>query len=235
MSCSGRFSTRLNGQVPEPVVERRGDEQRRRGSGPGRAGDLGEGHAVDAVRVIRGQRVADREAGVVAGDGEPLVAERVHQRDQVGGERAGVVAVRGLVGQADTALVDRDDLEVPGQRRHHQAPGVPGLGPAVDQQERRTLAADDGVQPQVAGVDVAARERVGEPGREVRRAGDGSGPCGGGGRVHVDLLSEALRPGSVMSMQRPPHARPSRPCRTLVHSLVRAIGHWHPISGRLAL
>ena len=61
--------------------------------------------------MIRGQRVADREAGVVADHGEPLVAERVHQRDQVVGEGAGVVPVRGLVGQPDAALVDRDDLK----------------------------------------------------------------------------------------------------------------------------
>jgi hypothetical protein len=64
--------------------------------------------------VIRGQRVADRESGVVADHGEPLVAERVHQRDQVAGERAGVVPALGLVGQPPAALVDRDDLEVPG-------------------------------------------------------------------------------------------------------------------------
>ena len=96
--------------MPQPVVERRGDEQRRRGRRHRGAGDLGERDALDPVRVIRGQRVADREAGVVADHGEPLVAERVHQRDQVAGEGAGVVPVRGLVGQPDAALVDRDDL-----------------------------------------------------------------------------------------------------------------------------
>ena len=179
-SCSGSVSTRLNGEVPEPVVERPGDEQGRRGSRHRGPGDLGEDHAVDPVRVIRGQRVADRESGVVADHGEPLVAERVHQRDQIAGERAGVVPVLGLVGQPDPALVDRDDLEVPGQRRHQQAPGVPGLGPAVHQQQRRPLASDDRVQAQLTGVDVPAGERVGEPRREVRRAGDGAGAFRGG-------------------------------------------------------
>jgi hypothetical protein len=53
----------------------------------------------------------------VADHGEPLVAERSHQRDQVAGEGAGVVPVPRLIGQPDAALVDRDDLEVPGQRR----------------------------------------------------------------------------------------------------------------------
>jgi hypothetical protein len=130
--------------------------------------------------VIRGQRVADSESRVVADHGEPLVAERVHQRDQVAGKGAGVVPARGFVGQPDTPLVDRDDLEVPGQRRHQQTPGVPGLGPAVHQQQRRPLASDDRVLAQLTGVDVPARERVGEPRREVRRAGDGAGAFRGG-------------------------------------------------------
>src|SRR3712207_7734589 len=55
----------------------------------------------DLVRVIRGQRVADDKSGVVADHGEPLVAERVHQRDQVAGEGAGVVPALGLVGQPE--------------------------------------------------------------------------------------------------------------------------------------
>ncbi len=162
-------------QVPEPVVDRPGEEQGRGGRRPRGSGNLGEGHALDPLRVIRGERVADREAGVVADHGEPLVAERVHQRDKIARERAGVVAARGFVGQPDPALVDRDDLEVLGQRRHQQPPRVPGLGPAVHQQQRRPLAADDRVQAQLTGVDVLARERVREPRGEVRRAGDGEG------------------------------------------------------------
>jgi hypothetical protein len=122
--------------------------------------------------VVGDQRVADGEAGVVADHGEPLVAERLHHRDQVVGQRAGVIAARGLVGQAHAALVDRDDREVPRQRRHHHPPGVPALGPAVDQQQRRPVASGDRVQAHVAGLDVPARERVGEAGGEVRRAGD---------------------------------------------------------------
>ena len=175
------FGQRLDaveGEVPEPVVDRLGNEHRRRVRRLGRPGDLGQRDAVDAVRVIGGQRVADREAGVVTDHGEPLVAERVHQRDQVVRERAGVVSGRGLVGQADAALVDGDDREVLRQRRHHVAPGVPGLGPAMDQQQRRSLAADDGVQADVAGVDEAALEGVGEAGREIRAPATEPGPVG---------------------------------------------------------
>src|SRR5215203_2406138 len=66
-------------------------------------------------------------------------------------------------------------LLMPGQLRHQQAPGVPVLGPAVHQQQRRAVTSDDRVLAQSAGVYVPARECVGEPFREVRRAGDGAG------------------------------------------------------------
>jgi hypothetical protein len=126
--------------------------------------------------VIRGYRVGDRHPDVGPVQGEPRVAERVHQRDHVPGQGARVVSARRLVGQADAALVDRDDLEVPRQRRHQHAPGVPGLGPAVNEQQRRAVTADDCVQANVTRVDVPAGERFGESRRQVRRPGDGSGP-----------------------------------------------------------
>ena len=47
-------------------------------------------------------------------------------------------------------------------------------------QQRRALASGDRVLAQVTGVDVPAGERVGEPGWEVRRSGDGAGALGGG-------------------------------------------------------
>ena len=68
-------------------------------------------HAVDAVGMVGGQRVADDVPGVMADDGEPLVAEGVHERDEVVRQCGGVVAVLRLVGQPDPALVDGDDLE----------------------------------------------------------------------------------------------------------------------------
>jgi hypothetical protein len=69
---------------------------------PPGSGDLGEGHAVDPVRVVRSERVADRESRVIADDGEPLAAERVDQPDQVAGEGAGVVAV--VIGEYERAF-----------------------------------------------------------------------------------------------------------------------------------
>jgi hypothetical protein len=64
--------------------------------GRSRRWDLREGHALDPVRAVRGQRVADNVSGVVADDREPLVAERVHKGDQVAGESPGVVSAAGL-------------------------------------------------------------------------------------------------------------------------------------------
>jgi len=130
--------------------------------------------------VIGGQSVADHHPGVVADYGELLVAQRVHQRGQVTGQGAGVVPVRRLAGQPATALVGRDHRELPGQRRHHQPPGVPGLRPAVHQQQRRPVAADDHVLDQAAGVDVLAGERLPEPGRQTQRPRDWAESIPGG-------------------------------------------------------
>jgi hypothetical protein len=56
------------------------------------------------------------------------------------------------------------------QRRHHLLGSL--LGNPV------AGASDDRVQADFTGVDVAAGERVGEPRREVRRAGDVAWPSG---------------------------------------------------------
>lgn len=130
--------------------------------------------------MVRGQGVAGPHPDVVTDHGESLVPECVHQRHHVACERAGVVPVQGLVGQTDTTRIDRDDLEVLGQRGHQEAPGVPGLGPAGEQQQRGSFAAGHGVQAQLAGVDVLAGEGVGESGREAGRPGDGTGAFGRG-------------------------------------------------------
>ena len=155
---------------------------RNSGAGGRHAGDrrLAHHQVVDPVGVVRGHRVGDQESRVAADDGKPLVTERVHRRDHVVGQRGGVVAVLGLVGQPDPALVDRHHLEVPRQGGHQQAPRVPRLRPAVHEQQRRAVASDNRVQAHVAGVDVAAGERVGEPRREVRRPRHGARALWGG-------------------------------------------------------
>jgi hypothetical protein len=176
--------------VPETVDDRVREHQRGRWRDARERG-LAERDAHDAVGVIRCQGVADQHARVDADHGEPLVAEHVHQLREVVRERAGVVGVLGLVGEPDAALVDGDDLEVAGQRRHDEAPVVPAARPAVNEQQRRAVAADDGVQPHVAGVDDPAAEGLGEPSREVRRGRDGAGAFHDGqidGGLHDVLL-----------------------------------------------
>jgi hypothetical protein len=184
----------VEGEVPEPGVERRGEEQRGRGR-HAREGGLGDDQALQPVPVIGGQGVGDRHPDVSPVHREPLMAERRHEGGQVVGKGPGVVAVLGLVGEPDAALVDRDDLEVAGQGRHEQAPGVPGLGPAVDQQQRRPLAPDDGVQAQLTGIDEAAGEGVGESFRQVRRPGNGAGALRRGSCAHEDLPSQHAAAG----------------------------------------
>ena len=196
-SCSLIPSSRLNGRCQSRSLMKPGDEHGRRRRRARGAGDVDQRGALDPVAVIGGDRVADGEARVVPDEGEAVVAERVHHRDELAGERARVVAAGGPVGEPAAALVDGDDREVPRQRRHDEPPRVPGLGPAVDEQQRRTVAADDGVQAHVADLDVPALERVGEAGGEIRRAADGAGAFRSVGGVH------AANP--------PPNADPSRP------------------------
>jgi hypothetical protein len=142
--------------------------------GHAREGGLGDDQAIQPVSVIGGHGVGDRHAGVVA--------------------------VLGLVGQPDAALVDRNHLEVPGQGRHEHPPGVPGLRPAVDQQQRRPVTADHDVQAQRPDVDIPAGEGVGEPFREVRRPETEPGPSGMGRLVEAALMripfSRRARPTS---------------------------------------
>jgi hypothetical protein len=163
--------------VPEAIDDGVGKDQlgKRRDA---RERGLAEGDAHDAVGVIGRKRVADQHAGVDADDGEPLVAQGVHQPDEIVRERPRVVAVFRLVREPDAPLVDGDDLELPGQGRHHEAPVVPRSGPAVDEREWWPLAADHGMQPHVARIDEPARERIREALRVARRSRDGPGPSG---------------------------------------------------------
>ena len=89
---------------------------------------------------------------VVTDHGEPLEPERRHQRDLVGRHGAervpGVVGTRlGTVGVAVAAQVGRDDGVLPRQLRGDAVPHDVALREAVQQQDRRALAAADGVDP----------------------------------------------------------------------------------------
>ena len=101
---------------------------------------------------------------------------------------------------------------LPRQRRHQQAPGVPGLRPAVHQRQRRAVASDDRVQAQLTGVDVSAGEGVGEPDRQVRRPETEPGPSGVGNPMDDELMTIPLtRPERLPggSRSQPPPTGPA--------------------------
>ena len=83
-----------------------------------------------ALGMIRSQSVGDPHAGVEADHGEPLVAERVHQRDEVVGLRAGVVPPCGLsespIPRWSTAMTVKSRASAGITRRHwYQVCGQP--------------------------------------------------------------------------------------------------------------
>ncbi len=77
----------------------------------------------------------------------------------------------GLVGEPGPARVDGDDGVPAGERGHHLPPGVPGLGPPADQQQRGgPSTASDGAQPQAVHLHASrlvktSSEPVGQPQR----------------------------------------------------------------------
>ena len=85
-------------------------------------------------------------AAVVAGDEKAAVAEGLHHLDLVvchGAER--VVDAAGFLGRggavAIAAEVGSNDMEVLGQARRHRVPGDVSERVAVQQKQRRTVAA----------------------------------------------------------------------------------------------
>ena len=89
----------------------------------------------DAERVHRAHRVAD--------DDGRCHLQRLHHGGGVGREVAGAVARRGIAA-AVAALRQRDDVLVvgqPRQHRQHRLEGTPGVGDAVQQEQRRATAA----------------------------------------------------------------------------------------------
>jgi hypothetical protein len=84
--------------------------------------------------VVRGEGVAEPHADVVSGHREAVEAELPHEGREFGRHGAGVVSPVELVGPPDAARFDRDDAEVLRQARHDEAPHVPVLRPAADEE-----------------------------------------------------------------------------------------------------
>jgi hypothetical protein len=136
----------------------------------------------DRRRVVEAGADGDQRAPVVAGQGEPVMAQLVRQRDDVGGHGPlGVDVAHRLVARAVAAQVGTDDGVVGGEVRGDVPPHEVGLREAVQQHDRAARAADRDVE------------------RHVLGDGDALVVESGDGEVHV---GQPARPGSAADQQR---------------------------------
>jgi hypothetical protein len=98
----------------------------------------------------------DDAAPIVPDDVGPLLAQRADQRDDIGDERLDAIAAARLVGEVVAAHVRRDGAVArSGERRQLEAPGVPELGEAVQEQHDRPFALLDQVEADAVRLDPA--------------------------------------------------------------------------------
>ena len=108
------------------------------------------GHdALDALGVPEAEQERGEAAPVVSDQLHPVEVQRVEQRDDVGGKRLRVVPPARGVAPAEAAQVRHHEPELSAQRRDELAPAVPVLRPAVQQQQRISLAGLGHVHAQV--------------------------------------------------------------------------------------
>ncbi len=107
-----------------------------------------------------GERQGDHRADIVAADGVTLEPECRHRAVHVFGKACLVVAAQRAVGMTGSAQIESDDGMPFGERRHDPAPFPPGLRKAMQENERRPVAADDGVDLDVAGAQYLVTEIV---------------------------------------------------------------------------
>ena len=99
--------------------------------------------------MVESHAVGDPGTAIVADDGEPIVAEVLHQFDEGYGHRPfrqPLVVIEGHVTIAVSRQVGSDDRTTLGELRGDGVPADVGLGISVDQQDRRprTQRAVDG-------------------------------------------------------------------------------------------
>ena len=108
------------------------------------------GHdALDALGVPKPEHERGEAAPVVSDQFHPVEVQRVEQRDDVGRKRLRVVPPARSVAPAEAAQVRHYEPELSAQGGDELAPGVPVLRPAVEQQERISLAGLGHVHAQV--------------------------------------------------------------------------------------
>jgi hypothetical protein len=128
-----------------------------------RGEDVEHGQAPHRVGEIQGQPVADERPPVVPDDRESPMAEGGHQPMDVGSHGPLRVALvtriaLGLVAIAIAAQVRADDGELTGQPGRDRMPAGVVLGIAVEQDHRRSLAAQGHLERDLTGLDPPAGE-----------------------------------------------------------------------------
>ena len=180
------------------------------GSAPWWRGTRGRAGSCRAGRLGRGERFdvvpdCDQESRVEPKQGEPLMAERVHQRDQVAADGAGVIPVAGACRKARYSLIDRDAL---GRGAQHRNPPAPAVFARVDILDRPVMEERAAASSEGSAADV---DRLWRPSRRGWSAGQVAGAeavrCNLGlARGHLVAALSGWRPGVS---ERGPLRRPS--------------------------
>src|SRR5471030_2218857 len=125
--------------------------------------DIEDGGASDAIGMLHGEAPRHARAAVVAGDGEAVVPECVHHLDLI--ERYGalrvvrvILAFRRLAAVAVSAEVHQHHCVPFGKLRRDPVPLDVRLRVAVNEQQRRTVAAAQRVDRRAGGLDHAPLE-----------------------------------------------------------------------------
>ena len=164
-------------------------------------GIVEHGEGAHSVGVIHRRPERDVAAAIVAGDREPLVPERPHQRHAIARHRA--LRVRLVVGSrgrlrrlAVAAQIRAHDGVPPGQQRRHPVPGDVRARMAVQQEHRRAGPAVPHPQHRLADIDPLQLESV----EHVRllpvggaRQSSWRGPGGVAERSNAPVLKTGVR------------------------------------------
>ncbi len=113
-------------------------------------------------RLMMRHRLHDIGAEVAADHAEAVMAEPIHHREHIervalrGGRR--VRSRRRLAGIAAATQIGRDQLEAVAEMQHQRTPHQPELRPAMEQEQRRTLAEARDIDAQAADIDPLLRD-----------------------------------------------------------------------------
>ena len=114
------------------------------------------------VRALGGERVSDHIADVVGDEVHPFNSERIENASDILALRLLVVSTGGTNGEPHAAQVGGDNRVVVGKLRRQGCPHVAGLAIAVQQDDRRSLAADPHIQGRAIRLNVLGPEPSGK-------------------------------------------------------------------------